>query len=170
MVKGIGLNGLRIAFAMHPAKWRGAFEDALETAGASLDRFSLANARKFAAEPKLFSSLLMAAREQVEQSQKAADVVMTGTPVTATRVQNGYMGTLMVDLSTFAGSYADNRSALLNACRAHRLPIVLKASAGFAADETWEGVRMNYFTSRDNAVKSAEVLVKAVFAARDATR
>jgi histidinol-phosphate/aromatic aminotransferase/cobyric acid decarboxylase-like protein len=162
IVKGIGLNGLRLACAIHPANWRPAFEQNLETVGASLDRFSLANASALAREPIFFASLLSAARGQVSDAYKAVSTVCIDTPVWPSPIENGYMSLLAIDFAQVGRSYHDMRRALLSACQNRRMPVVLKVSAGFADDESWEGIRLNYFTSKVNVVTSAEILVQAV--------
>ena len=131
VLKGIGLNGLRIAVAIHPSGWRSAFENVLEPTGASLDRFSLTNAAELAQETRLFSSLLRQANDQVRVLQQELSIVCAGTSIETTRLENGYMGTLMFDFTAMNGTYEQKRRALLEACRSRRMPIVLKASIGF---------------------------------------
>lgn len=161
IVKGIGLNGLRAAAIVHPASWRGELERNLEPAGGSLDRFSLVNAGSLAADEALLPTMLAAANAQVRKFQRKISTLSLGSWLRPTPLENGYIGTLMLDLSELPGSYDEKRAVLLDYCRAQRMPIVTRASIGFAFDADWEGVRINYFTPENNVERSVRLLMAA---------
>lgn len=161
LVKGAGLNGLRISAVLHPGSWRDQMERGLETCGASIDRISLANASDLGADPRLFREMLRLNNLQVREFQALAALVTRGSWVEPTPLENSYIGTLLVDFGRLPGTYAQKRAALLEHCRAIRLPVVLRASIGFAHDPGWEGVRLNYFTPSENVEVAARLLAAA---------
>ena len=161
LVKGIGLNGLRISFILHPRHWRDDLERVLETAGASIDRYSLSSATDLAALPNLLPSLLAVANDQVCSLRRQLEVQLLGGWAVPTPLHNSYIGTVILDLSDLPGGYREQRVALLEECRALAMPIVLRASIGFAFDPSWEGVRMNYFTPAENVVETGRLLNEA---------
>ncbi len=158
LLKGIGLNGLRISLILHPRHWRDDFERVLETAGGSIDRYSLMSAASLGAAPSLLPSLLAAANRQVCRLRRQLEVQLLGGWATPTPLANSYIGTVILDLSGLPGGYGQQRVALLEECQALRMPVVLRASIGFAFDPTWEGVRVNYFTPEENVVETGRLL------------
>lgn len=161
LVKGAGLNGLRISAILHPGSWRDQMERGLETCGASIDRISLVNASALGADPKLFREMLRLNNLQVRQFQALAALVTRGSWAEPTPLENSYIGTLLIDFQRLPGTYAEKRRAFLEHCRAIRLPVVLRASVGFAHDPAWEGVRLNYFTPGENVEAAARLLAAA---------
>jgi aspartate/methionine/tyrosine aminotransferase len=161
LVKGIGLNGLRISFILHPRHWREDLERVLETAGASIDRYSLIGAADLASSANLLPSLLAAANDQVCSLRRQLEVQLLGGWAVPTPLHNSYIGTVILDLSDLPGSYMEQRVALLEECRDLAMPVVLRASIGFAFDPSWEGVRINYFTPAENVVETARLLNEA---------
>ena len=166
LLKGIGLNGLRVAAILHSGSWRAAMEFALEPAGGSLDRYGLENFAALAASSNAFQTLLSAANAQVTRLRKELDVRTLGSGLTPSALVNGYIGALFMDFTQLPGAYEDKRKALLEHCRQERMPVVLGASVGFAHDPSWEAIRINYFTSYENVMSSADVLVRALQALR----
>ena len=158
VTKGVGLNGLRISMVLHPRHWRDDLERVLETAGASIDRYSLMSAAELASSPLLLPAMLRAANHQVCTARQALDRILLGSWATPTPLENSYIGSVLLDLSTLPGTYADQRSALLAVCRDLRMPVVLRASIGFAFDPAWEAIRMNYFTPEENVVETGRML------------
>ena len=77
---------------------------------------------------------------------------------TPTKLENSYIGSVLLDLSRLPGTYWEKREAILLECRDLALPVVLRASIGFAFDPTWEAVRINYFTSEENVVETGRLL------------
>lgn len=161
LMKGIGMNGMRLAAIFHPNDWRADMELMLEPCGASLDRFSLRNFATFADSPSLLPSLLETANRQASRLRKEAELITLGTWAKPTSLVNGYIGSVMLDLRGLPGDYASRRRAFLHYCRERRMPVVMRASIGFPHDDTWEAVRLNYFTPDENVSRSAETLVSA---------
>jgi aspartate/methionine/tyrosine aminotransferase len=161
LLKGIGLNGLRTAFVLHPRSWRAKITEVLEAVGASLDRYSLTNAAALAKRPGLFHSMLIHANTQVQRERKNLEVMSLGSWMEPTALENSYIGSLLLDLTVLPGEYAEKRKALLSYCRDRRMPVILSASIGFAFDERLEAVRINYFTSSENLRSAARILLDA---------
>ncbi len=161
LLKGTGLNGLRISVLMHPPEWRSQFEPLLEVAGASLDRFSLANAASLADSINLLPAMLAQANHQVTNSRHMVELMAIHSWLEPTHLENSYIGSLLLDLRHFPGTYVRKRQALLEYCEVSRMPIVSSASIGFAHDENCEAIRINYFTSEDNVRASADILLQA---------
>jgi histidinol-phosphate/aromatic aminotransferase/cobyric acid decarboxylase-like protein len=161
LLKGAGLNGLRISFVLHCPHWRSRFEEILEAAGASLDRFSLSNAASIALTPGLLPSMLTQANAQVQRERKKLEIMSLGSWMEPTALENSYIGSLLLDLTSLPGSYESKRKAFLAFCRTRRMPVILSASVGFAFDDRWEAVRINYFTPADNVERAARTLLEA---------
>lgn len=161
LVKGIGLNGLRLAAVLHPPKWRAGIQEFLEAVGASLDAFSLANFNSLALTPSFLPALLATANRQVVRHRQRVESLTRGSWATPTPLANGYIGSLLLDFSRLPGTYESKRVSLLQYCKKRRVPIVLGASIGFPQVDTFEAVRLNYFTSLENVEVSAQVLIEA---------
>ncbi|WP_198135141.1 aminotransferase class I/II-fold pyridoxal phosphate-dependent enzyme [Rhodopseudomonas palustris] len=161
IVKGVGLNGIRASVILHPPQWRSNFEEILEAAGASLDRFSLSNVALLADTPMLLPTMLRIANAQVRRERAKLEIMSLGSWMQPTPLENGYIGAIMLDLSCIVGSYARKRSALLGFCKDRRMPIVLGSSIGFAFDDEFEAVRINYFTPTENIEKTGAILLEA---------
>mgnify|MGYP001762481742 CR=1 len=159
LLKGLGLNGLRTAVILHPSEWRAEMEIQLEPSGASLDRFSLRNVASLAENSMLLPALLATANSQATGFRKELDLMTLGTWIKPTTLVNGYMGSLILDFNKLPGNYLQKREALLNYCKSQKMPVVLRASIGFPYDESWEAIRINYFTSRENVMTSAQILI-----------
>jgi histidinol-phosphate/aromatic aminotransferase/cobyric acid decarboxylase-like protein len=166
ILKGAGLNGLRLSVIIHPKHWRDRMQGVLETAGASLDRFSLSNAADLARIPELLPKMLAAANAQVIRLRKSLSVLLVGSWAEATALENAYIGSILLDFRNLQGRYSQKRRAFLEYCREQRLPVILRASIGFAYDPTWEAVRINYFTPADNIERAGHLIVEGFEAVR----
>lgn len=160
LVKGVGLNGLRISTIFHSEKLRSEIIASLDQSGASIDRYSLFAIQQLASNPNLFRNMLAASRNQVKELNDLALSISRGSPVAPFKVDNGYMSAVVLKVPMEQMGYALFRTRFLEYCRDNRMPVVLRASMNMAMDERWEGVRVNYFTSRDNIRKTVENLVR----------
>ncbi len=158
IVKGIGINGLRAAVVLHPSDWRSDFEELLDPVGAALDRFSLRNLSEIAKQKELFPALLRRANLQVNNLRQLAQTLSLGTWIQVAPLTNGYIGSLFLDFKLLPRTYEEKRAALLEYCQKKRMPVVLRASIGFPYDETWEAVRISYFTSEENVRQTIKIL------------
>lgn len=161
MFKGLGLNGLRLTFIIHPKEWRSDLEHGIDLAAGTIDRFSLMNAVSLSKQPRLFASLLKFAHSQVLVGRQEAEISCTGSWATPSNLENGYMGSVFLDIARLNGDQDSARNAFLSYCRRRRTPVITGRSVGFAIDDSFEAVRINYFTSAENLRRSVEVLVSA---------
>lgn len=157
IVKPIGLNGLRVAAILHSASLRGHLEDSQDVIGASLDFYSLQMAANLAQQNDLFRSMLLAANAQVRALCKKAEALALGSGIVVNRLENGYMGSVLVPFSD-SKKYTQNREALLRWCHSRHMPVILGSNMYFAFDATWEQIRFNYFNRDYNIIRAIEVL------------
>jgi histidinol-phosphate/aromatic aminotransferase/cobyric acid decarboxylase-like protein len=160
MLKGVGLNGLRLSAIIHPKHWRAEMQGLLESAGASLDRFSLVNAADLAKTPELLPRMLAAANSQVIRLRKSLAVLTVGSWAEPTFLENAYIGSILLDFRSLPGTYQQKRTAFLEYCREVRLPVILRCSIGFAYDPDWEALRINYFTPDDNVDRAGRLILE----------
>ncbi len=158
LLKGLGLNGLRLACVLHDASLRESLESAQEILGASLDLYSLRAAARLGHQPQLFFTMLAAANRQVVKLRTTAEGLAAGSWARVTKVVNGYMGAALVDLSILQGDYDEKRRRLLAYCRDHEMPVILGASLLFAFDPGWEQVRLNYFNRDFHITRAIDLL------------
>jgi histidinol-phosphate/aromatic aminotransferase/cobyric acid decarboxylase-like protein len=152
-LKGVGLNGLRLAFILHDAKFRSDLEAAQELIGASLDSFSLQVAVAIAETGRL-KVLLETANRQTTSLRAKADKIAFGTEVRMSHLVNGYIGSAMLDLRSIPGNHEKKRERLLSFCFERRMPVLLGATMRFAFDSGWERVRINYFNQPKHVLKA----------------
>lgn len=72
LIKSIGLDGLRISMILRSRAWRDDLERVLETAGASIDRYSLMSAVALTDSPWLLPAMFKATKEHVTSGDRAA--------------------------------------------------------------------------------------------------
>jgi len=149
VLKGLGLNGLRLAFVLHHKAFRADLENAEEVTGGSLDLFSLETAASLGRNVSRFKSMLEAAVGQIAALRRRAERLTAGSPVKLSRLVNGYIGCAFIDL--VGTDYDVQRDRLLEHCRDRGVPVILGASMRFAFDPACEIVRLNYF-NRDHHI------------------
>ena len=158
LIKGIGLNGLRISAILHPGTWRDDLERVLEPAGASIDRYSLKSVAGLAEDANLLPAMLRAANTQVRRSRALLETMLVGGWASPTKLENSYIGSVILDLKSLPGTYGQKREAILREARDLKMPIVMRASIGFAYDPDWEAIRINYFTPEANVAATGRSL------------
>jgi histidinol-phosphate/aromatic aminotransferase/cobyric acid decarboxylase-like protein len=158
ITKGMGLNGLRLAFILHDRLFRDMLESAQEVCGGSLDLFSLRAAAALAGDVKRFRLMLLSARHQTTSLRARAANLTVGSTVTVSPLVNGYMGSAWILLSD-PGKYEQIRRNLLTFCRERRTAVILAASMRFAFDPTFEAVRLNYFNRETHVLEGVKTLV-----------
>jgi histidinol-phosphate/aromatic aminotransferase/cobyric acid decarboxylase-like protein len=146
-MKPLGLNGLRLAFIIHPARYRSLLQEFQWIVGAALDYYSLSAAVQIASDPALFQSMLFAARNRILAIYRRLCMLAHGTGISLSVMENGYLGSAIVDWGGVSGTYASKRRFLLEYCKALKLPVTLGSAMLFARDPSREHVRLNYFMS-----------------------
>lgn len=159
LLKGTGLNGLRLAFALHDESLRSDFESSQEVTGSSLDIYSLRAAVAVATRKAKLPSMLEAANAQVTSLREQAEMIAYGSRVEVLKLVNGYIGSLLVDLRCAPGSYKDKRGRLLSFCQDRSMPVILGASMRFAFDPSYEPIRLNYFSHPSHILRGVSNIV-----------
>ncbi|HEX3463787.1 MAG TPA: aminotransferase class I/II-fold pyridoxal phosphate-dependent enzyme [Candidatus Elarobacter sp.] len=116
-MKGMGLNGFRLSAVIHPSSMRPTFEEYLETFGGSLDAHSLLSVNAFSADLPRFRSMLAAANLQVNELRRRLELLTRGSKIAVNPLENGYIGSMVVDVSRLGRNEAERRMALLEGCR-----------------------------------------------------
>jgi histidinol-phosphate/aromatic aminotransferase/cobyric acid decarboxylase-like protein len=145
LTKPLGLNGIRLATIIHPARHRPTLQDYQWKVGAVLDWYSLACMLKIASRKDKFRSMLAAARSRVSRTHARLSAIAEGSDLTLSSMENGYLGSVALDWPRIVGGYAQKRHRLLAYCSDRRVPISLGSAMLFARDPDREHVRLNYF-------------------------
>ena len=143
--KGMGLNGLRVAAVLHSAHLRSSFADCLETIGGSVDAHSLVVVSKMSEDLPTFRTMLKAANNQVNALRATAQRLVRGSRAEVNELVNGYIGSMVIDLSRLGRTQHLRRQRLLEGCRDVRTPVILGASSYMAKDPPREAIRLNFF-------------------------
>jgi histidinol-phosphate/aromatic aminotransferase/cobyric acid decarboxylase-like protein len=151
--KGMGLNGLRLAAIIHSSSLRAPVTHCLEFIGGSVDAHSLSAIGSLAADVTRFEAMLRAANDQVNALRVRAERLSLGSPITVNRLTNGYIGTMVADLTALGENHIDRRTRLLEGCRRVRTPIMLGASSYMAVDFPTEAIRLNFFRPPDDLLR-----------------
>jgi hypothetical protein len=152
-VKAVGLNGVRLAVIMHPATLRRPIVNALEMLGGAVDVHSLASVASLADDVPRYKTMLATANRQVTRLWVQAERLVRGTPLSINPLVNGYIGSMVADVTPFGKTTEERRTGLLEGCRSVRTPIVLGASFYVAIDPPTETVRLNFFIHPDELLR-----------------
>jgi aspartate/methionine/tyrosine aminotransferase len=143
--KAMGLNGFRLAALLHPASLRQAAVAGLETFGGALDVHSLKTITTFSDDLPRLKAMLRAANEQVNSLRIKAERLVTNTALTVNPLTNGYIGSVVADLTALGRNHTERRAHLLEGCRMLRTPVMLGATSYMAKDPPREAIRLNFF-------------------------
>lgn len=160
--KGMGLNGIRLSAVLHPPEFRKAFIGAIDALGGSVDAYSLSTVAELAKDQQRLRRMLAAANQQVTNLRIRAARAAAGSPVEVNKLENGYIGSMSVDLSTLGVDYRAQRECFLEECLKARTPVVLGASYNMALDPPNELIRLNFFISPDSVLRGVSNIVKIV--------
>jgi DNA-binding transcriptional MocR family regulator len=159
LVKGIGVNGLRLAFIAHAESQRRALLELVEIFQGGLDYESLQLTTKLLAESDVFRSLLAAAHDQVLSLYRVLAAELLSTNLSLSRIQNGYIGSVALPRPP-ALSWSRFRDDLLDYCVASNCPVMLGASMYFAHDDDFEFVRINYYNDPSRVLAGLRILAR----------
>jgi histidinol-phosphate/aromatic aminotransferase/cobyric acid decarboxylase-like protein len=151
--KGMGLNGLRLAAIIHSASLRASIVHCLEFFGSSVDAHSLSAVASLAADMGRFTMMLRAANDQVNSLRARTERLVMGSPLAVNPLTNGYIGTVIADLTALGRSHESRRVRLLEGCRHVRTPVMLGASSYVAIDHPTEAIRLNFFRPPDDLLR-----------------
>ena len=141
--KSIGVNGPRIAVLIHSSKATDALRLCREQVQGSIDVFSLRFASQIFADPNRYFGLLRATNKFVIDSYNSLAVRALGSTLTVLPFENGYIGSVAIDIQKSEDSYTQKREKLLAYCGENRMPVILGANMRFAIDPEREYVRIN---------------------------
>lgn len=162
LMKGLGLNGARVACIFHPRRLRAKFAEIVDYTGAALDTASLAMAIQVVADQTQYAQYLQFAQNFVRAQFHTLEKLLVGSPIRLSPIESGYIATAAVDTNRPASEFAQWREKFLNVCLREKLPIVLGSSMYFPYDFTKEFVRINYFTPQPLLEKSVNILRRIV--------
>lgn len=165
--KGMGLNGIRLAAIIHPTYLKAAFVRTLDTFGGSVDIYSLATVAKLADTPERFQRMLAATNRQVSELRNRVERLAAGSVVAVNRLVNGYIGSIVVDLSSLGSDQRSRRRRFLQRCLELRTPVVLGDSYCIPPDPPYEFVRINYLIAPASVLRGVANILKIVRAPRE---
>ncbi|MCP4115740.1 MAG: aminotransferase class I/II-fold pyridoxal phosphate-dependent enzyme [Desulfobacteraceae bacterium] len=158
--KGMGINGPRISFIIHSKELRDIFRIEIEKMQGSIDYFSLNFLFKIASDVDRFELMLKVANEQVVGNFKTIEKISVGTLVTPSKLINGYIGSVQIDLSHLKMKHLKARETFLKFCHKNKLPVIIGSNMNFAIEEQKEFVRLNCFNQHEDLFKGVEILSK----------
>jgi DNA-binding transcriptional MocR family regulator len=161
-MKGLGLNGLRLSAILHRRAMRSFLVDALESLGGSLDVHSLFAVKMLLSDLPRFRRMLTAANVQVNSLRRSAELAVRGSNVSVNPLVNGYIGSMVADLTVLGSSHEERRARFLEGCRSLRTPVVLGSSFYIAKDPPLEAIRLNFFTHRDQFLRGVVNIMRVV--------
>jgi histidinol-phosphate/aromatic aminotransferase/cobyric acid decarboxylase-like protein len=151
--KGMGVNGIRLAYIIHHENYRNNIADQMETMQGALDVHSLKLASDIAQDIGRFKHLLTVANNQVTTLYKKAVSRVAASNCFLSPISNGYIGSVAVKLS-----HENRRAAFIEYCASNRMPLIIGASMGFARHSNMEFVRLNYFNREHNILKGLDIM------------
>lgn len=159
ILKGAGLNAVRLAAVLHPQSFRGKLEDVQSTLGASLDVWSLKIGAQFIDDLDGFVKILTTASKQASTLNETIRKMTFGSPLQPSKVENGYMGCLFLDMSAINPGFPKARQMMLAHLKRKRIPVILGSALLFAFDPPWEQIRINYFNRDTHALRLIDELL-----------
>lgn len=160
--KGMGLNGIRLAAVVHPAILKAAFVRTLDAFGGSVDIYSLATVAKLAEMPDRFQMMLAATNRQVTELRTRVERLAAGSKVTVNRLVNGYIGSVVADLSSLGSDQRSRRRRFLDGCLELRTPVILGESYRLPTEPPYEFVRINYLIPPASVLRGVANILKAI--------
>lgn len=158
ITKGIGLNGLRMAYIIHPESIRGDIVSSMENFQGGLDSQSIRLTLSLIQDLALFKRLLDCGREQVQNLRRLAEVEVLGTGMILSRIQNGYIGSVAMPRPLKLDRELGWRTTVIRHCVSNRCPIILGSSMYFAIHRDFEFIRLTYFNEAQHILKGLKIL------------
>ncbi len=158
--KPLGLNGFRIAAALHPPALRSHYESLQWAVTGGLDGFSLAVLNEFAQSPAQFKGMLDHCREKILTRREIIESFLSGSSLKLNPIVNGYIGSMRIPWGTRPEKHVQMRDSLLSFCQAIKMPVMLGASMLFAFEEGTEIVRLNFLSEPHHIENFAKVMAE----------
>jgi histidinol-phosphate/aromatic aminotransferase/cobyric acid decarboxylase-like protein len=154
--KGLGINGIRLAYISHHDSFREEMADEMEIFLGALDIYSLNHAVELAKDISKFKVLLSVANEQVIKLREKAEKSLMGSNCELTKIENGYIGAAIIKFES--NDSTNNRKKLIEYCTKEKMPVILGASMGFPIHNNMEFIRLNYFSRDYNIINGLKIL------------
>jgi histidinol-phosphate/aromatic aminotransferase/cobyric acid decarboxylase-like protein len=151
--KGMGVNGVRLAYIIHHNKHRKQMAEEMEVMQGALDINSLKLSVGISSDIPKFQRLLSAANSQVLALHRKASSRVAGTPCKLSDISNGYIGSVAVNLQS-----EGKRMDFIKYCAEMKMPIIIGSSMGFAKHIGVEFIRLNYFNRERHILEGLEIM------------
>ncbi len=151
--KGMGVNGVRIAYIIHHTRHRALIAEEMEVMQGALDIHSLKMAIEIAADIPRFKQLLYIANSQVIDLRKKAQNHIIGSNCHLSQITNGYIGSVAVRLSG-----ENEKREFVEYCARKKMPIIIGSSMGFPKHNELEFVRLNYFNRERHILDGLDIM------------
>jgi aspartate/methionine/tyrosine aminotransferase len=155
MFKGLGVNGVRLAFLIHHEDHRKQMAEEMEVMQGALDIYSLKLARDMSTNIDRYAHLLSVANNQVQNLRSKVERQILGTTCSVSPIINGYIGSAIIKLSS-----ESRRTEFLEYCAKSRMPVIIGSSMGFAKHNNIEFIRLNYFSREHHILTGLEIMAK----------
>lgn len=154
--KGMGLNGPRISIIIHPKKIKKELDLSLWIYQGGIDIFSLELVKKVCTI-NYYKTVINTSLNQVLETKKILKKHLLGSCVELSNIQNGYIGTLIVNYKNNK-NYEENRELLLDLLSKNRIIATLGASMNFALDKRREYIRLNYYIDKEHLIEAINII------------
>ena len=158
--KGMGINGIRLSFIAHHKSLQSDMQRELENFQGAIDYFSLSNITHHSQNIDRFKAMMDIANQQTKSLRSNIARRFENEFITVNKLENGYIGSISVDLSGFKENYRTNRENLLKYCFEHGMPIIVGATMKFAYHDQREFIRINYFKPAQEIEGAMEILTQ----------
>lgn len=158
MFKALGVNGIRLACILHHSSFRSAISGEMEIFLGALDVNSLHHAVELAKDISRFRLLLSIANQQVISLREKAEKLLRGTHCALSKIENGYIGSLIIKFPEKKYNHSHYRTKLIEYCAGNKVPVILGAAMGFPRHEYFEFVRLNYFNRDYNILTGLKII------------
>jgi histidinol-phosphate/aromatic aminotransferase/cobyric acid decarboxylase-like protein len=158
MFKGLGINGIRLAYISHHESLRIEIANEMEIFLGALDVYSIEHAVEMSKDIPRFKILLSVANEQVVTLRERAEKLLNGTNCEVSKMENGYIGSAIVKFKPSKLSQKEKRQRFIEYCSKEKMPVILGSAMGFANHTDTEFVRLNYFNRDYNILEGLKII------------
>jgi histidinol-phosphate/aromatic aminotransferase/cobyric acid decarboxylase-like protein len=158
LFKGLGINGIRIAYLSHNSVYRHDIADLQETFLGALDVFSLEHAVDMAKNISQFRTLLSIANDQVVTLRDRTKKILSGSNCEISNIENGYIGSAIIHFSKNKMTRMNKRIKFIEYCANQKIPVILGSSMGFAIHNDIDFIRLNYFNRDYNILEGLRLI------------
>lgn len=167
IVKGLGLNGIKVAAIFHDKKFRNDFIELLEGISGNIDTYSYKFIQSIASNAETYNLLKSEARKYIINKYTIFKQIIIRPEVILPPLDSGYIGCIGIQLpyknnNVTPENYSEFKHRILTHAKEIKVPLVTGAALYFPYDLKYEWIRVCYFSSVDNIEKSALSLNKII--------